>query len=51
MCDNLKNLRDNPAETIGPVVSQKTVRKNDLILHCFIKMDYLEYENSTLAID
>lgn len=43
MCDNLRELRDNP--TCGES------EKNDLILHCFINMDYLEYENSTLAIE
>lgn len=46
MCDNLRELRDNPTETIVP-----ESEKNDLILHCFINMDYLEYENSTLAIE
>lgn len=52
MCDNLRELRDNPeGQSYWNNCSCCESEKNDLILHCFINMDYLEYENSTLAIE
>lgn len=36
MCDNLKELRDNPTETIVPVVSQKKMTLYYIVLLTWI---------------